>query len=81
MIILSQMTTFSIVGQHHTGWIGKFFCSIFISFFYYSINDSFIYLFLFLFFVAFMQDKILSCLSCVWFNRTESKDRSASALK
>eukprot|EP00742_Colponemidia_sp_Colp-10_P008116 GILJ01008760.1.p1 GENE.GILJ01008760.1~~GILJ01008760.1.p1 ORF type:complete len:568 (-),score=77.82 GILJ01008760.1:168-1871(-) len=29
--------------------------------------------------VGFMQNKVLNCLGCIWFNRSESKDRAAVA--
>lgn len=49
MVVLSQHTSFAVVGQSHPGWVG------------------------------YIQSHYLECLGCVWFNRSESKDRSESA--
>lgn len=51
MIILLQVAPFSVVGQHHKGW------------------------------VSFFQDHVLACLECIWFQRSEMKDRSVTAAR
>jgi glycerol-3-phosphate O-acyltransferase 3/4 len=48
-IILSQMNTFSLIGQLHTGWL------------------------------RYAQTKVLACLNCIWFQRSDSKDREKAA--
>ena len=48
-IVLLQSHPYSVVGQHHPGWVG------------------------------FLQDYLLAPISCVWFNRGETKDRKIVA--
>ena len=83
-IILEQMTAFAVIMQKHPGWVGK---SLHLldfepySFVFLAIYLSKVTLMLDFSAIGFIQKTIVESLGCIWFNRTEAKDREIVARK
>lgn len=94
-IVLEQMTAFAVIMQKHPGWVGKsqayglYHCSVFnrlvtdlvigLPFVHYFVKAMidfccFIY-------EGLLQSTILESVGCIWFNRSEAKDREIVAKK